>query len=167
MVIIIIGGVIGGIISSRSWLKDCGWDWFMIVTFICGCVPGAIVGGLLALALPANYKTDNWCDNLESIQDNNAISGKFFLGSGLINSRMGYVYYVKEDSNTYRMWQTDYDGATIRYSNEHPKICITYRHFDNSFWNYFAIDLPHNEIWKCIFYIPKGSIKQDFNLDAK
>ena len=34
---------------------------------------------------------------LYALQDNNEISGSFFLGSGRIDEEMYYVYIVKED----------------------------------------------------------------------
>ena len=91
-----------------------------------------------------------------------------FLGSGMINGTMRYVYYQKNQDETYKMWQTEYYRASIRYTNNTPKIVIIDKRESKSLWNKFALDPLNNESYQnYIFEVPKGSIEKDYNLDAQ
>jgi len=101
------------------------------------------------------------------LQDNNSVSGSFFLGSGYINGEMKYVFYYETDGG-YKMKQIDYDKALIKYTNETPKV-ETYREVQtDAFINKFSVYMSgcgcNN---KNIIYVPKGTIKQNYNLDAQ
>jgi hypothetical protein len=146
--------------------KDEWMGWLSILISVMKGLTGVLVGFVIAVILPKSYRVDNWSEELASLQDNQTISGQFFLGSGQINGTMKYVYYQKEDSNTFRMWQADYEDAKIRYVTGTPKVQITLRHPDNSLINKFAIDINTSQVFY-VFEVPKGSIKNEITLDAQ
>ncbi len=121
----------------------------------------------IALAIPS--KTETVIDTylLETLQDNNSVSGSFFLGSGYINGEMKYVFYYETDGG-YRMKQLKYYNVLIKYTSETPKV-ETYRKVQtDAFINKFSVymgDCGCNN--KNIIYVPKGTIKQNYNLDAQ
>lgn len=129
-------------------------------------IPGILIGLIIALVLPERRVTDKYSLNLVSLQDHNTISGSFFLGSGQINGRMRYVLYYETDSNTYKMFQVDYDDALIKYTDGQPKMNVSYTHSCQCLWNKFSISITPDE-YSYIFEIPKGSIKNNFTLDAQ
>tara|TARA_R110000744_G_scaffold378044_1_gene493705 strand:+ start:547 stop:1062 length:516 start_codon:yes stop_codon:yes gene_type:complete len=126
------------------------------------------IGLIIAIALPVKYEESSWDEEIVSLKDNTSISGNFFLGSGMINGTMRYVYYQKNQDETYKMWQTEYYRASIRYTNNTPKIVIIDKRESKSLWNKFALDPLNNESYQnYIFEVPKGSIEKDYNLDAQ
>lgn len=167
MYTVILFAVIGIVFVWYNEIRD-GLDffWDTVGYSILAGILGAFIGLVVAAILPQSYKTDKWSENLYTLQDNPSISGSFFLGSGQIGGVMKYVFYVNRNE-TYEMWTVDYYNASIKYSTT-PKANITSTHPSKSLWNKFAIGFFDNkEKWTCVFEVPKGSIKNNFELDAK
>ena len=169
MVFIIILLFIGGISGAKAWLEDEGiYGFFSLLGFlfytIVGACFGILVGLGIAMLLPAKLETKVYTQNLECLQDNNSVNGGFFLGTGSIEGKMKYVYYYKDADSLYHLKQIDYANASIKYSDEIPKIETYKEEPTKDFINYFAWDYTED---KYIIYIPKGSIKQNFTLDAQ
>jgi len=144
-------------------------DFFFEDTFLHLAVSiflGFFIGGAIALALPVKTETGKETYNLECIQDNNNVNGGFFLGCGTINGEMKYTFYYKKD-DYFKLLQLSYNKVKVKYSEETPKVEYYYTiESKDAFINNFALD------WyiggkEYIIYIPKGSIKQDYNLDAQ
>lgn len=113
-----------------------------------------------------NYKYQY--TEIVNLQDNSSVNGSFFLGSGSINEESYYVYYYKTDDGFYKLGKTKTDNAKIKITNETPRKvkkikCITP---GNLFEKYFII-LPTSLTHSVHFEIPPGSIKENYNLDAK
>ena len=100
------------------------------------------------------------------LQDNSSVSGKFFLGSGNVNGSMKYTFYYNYN-NGYKLCQLNTDKTTINYSDsaaimvQHTNTMVNPK---KAFVNYFAIDL---EDYTYDIYVPKGTIKTNYNLDAQ
>lgn len=137
-----------------------GYIWYIILGGIIGC----FLGFFIAVCLPTDYEYKNTTYNLESLQDNNTTKGSFFLGCGSIDGKMKYVFYY-ENGGFYRMEQLDYELVSIKYSNGKPKYNIVQKVPTKAMINRFGIDLNmYSKTY--IFEIPKGSIKNNYNLDA-
>ena len=168
MITIIICGIIGLIIALVS-IFD-GFDSIddFIVYFFFGII-GASIGGLIGLAiafaLPAKTEIVKTTYNLEALQDNNSVKGSFFLGSGHIDGKMKYVFYYEKDG-FYELEQVDYNEVKIKYSDEKPKAeRFNRKNVKDAFINNFAIDCNCEQ--KYIIYVPKGTIKPNYTLDAQ
>lgn len=122
-------------------------------------VPVALI---LAFALPADLKKVKRISELEAINDGQSINGSFFLGSGHIEGRMQYAYYVK-NGDFYRLWSVDASDAFVRYTNGKPTRTIVKEEYTDAFINYFALDETSTYY---IFDVPKGSIQSNYSLDA-
>ena len=169
MVFIILLMIVGGISGFKTFVEEEGIEgFFSFLAFLfygfVGAVLGFLLGLLIAWALPAKLETKVYTQNLECLQDNNSVNGGFFLGTGSVEGKMKYVYYYKDADSLYHMKQIDYANASIKYSDETPKIETYKEEATKDFINYFAWDYTED---KYIIYIPKGSIKQNFNLDAQ
>ena len=168
MITIIIFGIIGLIIAIVS-IFD-GFDYIEdIITYFFTGILGAIFGGLIGLvianALPAKTEIVKTTYNLEALQDNNSVTGSFFLGSGQIEGKMKYVFYYERDG-FYKLEQADYEEVKVKYSNEKPKAeRFNRKNVKDAFINNFAIDC--NCYQEYIIYVPKGTIKQNYSLDAQ
>ena len=75
-----------------------------------------------------------------------------------------------------KLKQLDYENVGIKYYDGQPKIEVykqvpvnpqkgDFTTRQNAYINWFAIDIFTTT--KTIIFVPKGSIKQNFNLDAK
>ena len=126
---------------------------------------GAMLGAFIAFALPAKTEIVKTTYNLEALQDNNSIKGSFFLGSGQIDGKMKYVFYYEKDGY-YKLEQADYNKVKVKYSDEKPKAELFNRkNVKDAFINNFAIDFNYYQEY--IIYVPKGTIKQNYSLDAQ
>lgn len=166
MITIIIFGVIGLIIVMI--LVSDGFkyfDFFFPFSVVFGAFIGAFIGGIIAYILPAKTEIVKATYRLEALQDNNSINGSFFLGSGQIGGRMKYVFYYEKDGY-YELEQVDYNKAKVKYSDEKPKVeRLTRENVRGAFINNFAIDFNCYEEY--IIYVPKGTINNNYSLDAQ
>ena len=136
-----------------------------ILTSISAIIIGGIIGTALAFVLPAKTEIVKTTYNLEALQDNNSVKGSFFLGSGQIEGKMKYVFYYERDG-FYKLEQADYSKVKVKYSNEKPKAeRFNRKNVKDAFINNFAIDC--NCYQEYIIYVPKGTIKQNYSLDAQ
>jgi len=136
-----------------------------IVMGIAGIFIGAAIGfffGAIYSTAPQNLTTYVKTVNIVNIQDGKSVDANFFLGIGTINSKLKYTYYYKI-GNQYKLNQVGIKNAYIEYTDSVPRLDIYY-HKCNSNW---AITLNKPIPYRYIFYIPKKSIKTDYNLDAK
>jgi hypothetical protein len=126
---------------------------------------GGIIGTAIAFALPAKTEIVKTTYNLEALQDNNSVKGSFFLGSGQIDGKMKYVFYYENDGY-YKLEQADYKEVKVKHSDEKPKAeRFNRKNVKDAFINNFAIDC--NCYQEYIIYVPKGTIKQNYTLDAQ
>ena len=136
-----------------------------ILVSILAILIGGIIGTSVAFALPAKTEIVKTNYNLEALQDNNSVKGSFFLGSGQIDGKMKYVFYY-ENEGYYKLEQADYSEVKVKYSDEKPKAeRFNRKNVKDAFMNNFAIDC--NCYQEYIIYVPKGTIKQNYSLDAQ
>lgn len=166
----VIGAVIGVIVSYKRFdcIEEISSYLLSVVLGVLGALTGGFVGFLIALYIPSKTETIIDTYYLEALQDNNnSETSSLFLGSGYINGEMKYVFYYETDGG-YKMKQLSYDNALIKYTNETPKV-ETYREeqtdaFINKFSVYMGSCGCNN---KNIIYVPKGTIKNNYNLDVQ
>jgi len=166
MILILIGMVVGITISIYQTYNGLLND---LSDYIMSSFIGILLGGALALIvaiiLPMDTYDKHYSLNIETLQDNNSVSGNFFLGCGQIEGKMKYVFYY-EENGLYRMMQLDYNLVQIKYSDGKPKVNVTENYPSGAFINKLAIDLDafHKTY---IIEVPKGTIKNNYNLDAQ
>lgn len=164
MLTIIIFGIIGLITSIIKYKSKDRAGQYMI--WFIGFWVGGLLGYLVAWALPMETYDKEYSYNIETLQDNSSINGSFFLGSGYFEGTMKYVFYY-EENGYYKMKQLNHDRVSIKYTNDKPRFIIIEKTPTNSYINYFAIDEPTKTDVMYIIEVPKGTIKNDYNLDAK
>lgn len=161
IIIFIVIGIIVGICMG----VDEGDFGLGIIFSLLFAILGGSLGYLVAINLPCKMETVKITLQLESLQDNGSVEGSFYLGSGQIDGTMKYVFYYK-DGEYYKLWQADYKYSSIKYSDEKPKAEVfIQKEVKGAFINNFAIDFVEEPTY--IIYVPKGSIKQGFILDAQ
>lgn len=144
--------------------RDSGVLEYILCLFV-GFAMGLMIALPIAISLPMTTYEEPHVIKIENLQDNNSVKGNFFLGCGQINGTMKYVCYY-EENGYYQMLQIDYDKAKIKYCDSIPKITILEIKATKDKINLFAIDLDLGEK-TYIIEVPKGTIKNNYNLDAQ
>lgn len=166
MILILIAMILGSINHLYSVFRD---RYSYLIDYIAALFFGSILWGVaglcIALILPMDTYEKKYSLNIEALQDNNNTSGYSYLGSGTIKSKMVYVFY-HEENGLRRMEQIDCDSARIKYSDGIPKVNVTVIAASDSIINYFALDWNLGEK-TYIIEVPRGTIKNNFNLDAQ
>ena len=140
---------------------------------ILGAIFGAIVGFLVALFIGMFVYTDTkWevtqTTQLINIGDNLGVEGRFFLGSGSIDSEPVYLWYEKSGSNSFVRKTADAEGSTIHYTDKRPYYTITKeKSAEKGFVHPWGMNTNGAYGVKYDFYVPKGSIAQEYVLDNK
>lgn len=135
------------------------------VNVLLGICIGYVIGFILSFCLEPDVERVSKTYQLENMQDNRNIEGRFFLGCGTINQKMYYAFYYNSGEFIQYM-QIPHDEAKIAYTDGTPRLeVITYKTVENSTINLFTI--RQNCKKEQILHIPRGSIKQNFNLNAE
>ena len=157
----IIGLIIGIVLSSDMELDDIFKSCFITVVLF------VFIGLMVGLFLDAETEKVSSYKKLEALQDGNNVNGTFFLGSGNINGSMRYVFYY-EENGLFKMGQLHYNNVSINYVDGDPMLeTIKEIEKKESFKNNFAIDNEYSFSKEHIIHVPKGTIKQNYNLDAQ
>lgn len=165
MITVIICAIIGMAWFLITELREWGFEGFLtIITTLLSGIVGFAVGLLISFALPADLSTEKYSLNIEALQDGNGTNGRFFLGSGHIKDEMHYVFYY-EVNGLYRMAQVKSCNVSIKYSEGKPKANVTKIIKTDSWINWFASDSDVGEE-TYIIEVPKGTIRNNYNLDA-
>jgi hypothetical protein len=172
MVTIILFMVFGLIFSFYTLWKDnyFGFNFVDVVlnsleSILCVIVAGLVgIGVAFTLPMKTTPKMDTY--KIVCLQDNNSTTGRFFLGTGQIEGKMKYVFYYEENGG-FKMKQTGYENTTVKYSDV-TKVERYREEPVESFINYFAIDDCYSESnMNFIIYVPQGTIKNNYSLDAQ
>ena len=160
LAICLIAGIVIALVKEWYWIDGIG---DFIMESILGGLIGGLIGVILMLALPMKTEINTYTYKIETFQDNNSVSGSFFLGSGSIDGKMKYVFYY-EVNGGFKMAQIDYDDAIIKYSDNVKAIRYKEEPTD-AFINWFAVDIYMSDTYE--IFVPKGTIKSNYNLDAQ
>lgn len=166
MILIIICAVVGILIAINEAYKEWGFDFMMIfLNSLLGFILGSVFGLFVSVMLPMNTYNKHYSVTIETLQDNSSVNGQFFLGCGQINGDMKYVLYF-EEKGLYQMMQIKYNLVQIKYSKRTPRLNVTEIYPTDSWVNNFALDFDiHEKTY--IIEVPKGTIKNNYNLDAQ
>ena len=168
MIFVIIGALIGiGIIlfiSYGSWKAD----WYLVILMsmlfgLLGVFAGGAVSALLVAPFVGSPPPEIQKYSLNAIQDGKGPSGRFFLGSGIVNEEASFTYYKQTAEDTYVLDTVPASDTTIveTTSSIDPYVEVQQTP-DVSFWT-----LEWDTYPDYVFYVPEGSVQQSYVLDAK
>lgn len=136
---------------------------FAIIAIIVMIIPMAILGGILNASSPTEKYTYSET-HMVVLKDNIETNGKFFLGSGRVDSEMQYYYMV----NTNKGMQVRSVSAESSYlveSNDiQPMIVENRDRFKNKKLQLWFPARNNSEI---IIYVPKGSVDYSYRVDLE
>lgn len=76
-----------------------------------------------------------------------------------------YYYYMQQIGNTYHPEKASQSKSVIRYTSDSPVVKVYKKEIPNKFIEFLTFGESHE--YKYEFYLPKGSIEEDFNVDLK
>jgi hypothetical protein len=141
--------------------------------FLTGFFGGMVAGILCALIVSFVFFTPietpySYNEEIVCIQDNSGLSGDFFLGSGTIDQKQYYAYYVKEKNGAKYLKKIEADGVPIFEDADSifaylKNNCIETK-YPKSNW---CVASDSWDIKSREFHLPKGAIIRNIILDAK
>lgn len=132
------------------------------IGFLVAFCGSMIVGCVMSTDANTEYMLEN-SQALVALKDNNTISGRFFLGSGSINSTQ-YYYYAAENERGIKVDKVATSKCYIQYANSDYRIEWYEPVFKDKWRNWFAVQMKDQY---CIVYIPDGSITEEFSVDLE
>ena len=163
IIICAIIGIVFGLREANAFAIDF-WDYFWAL-FI-SALAGAVFGCMVAVIVPTKTETKVDVYSIEALQDTEVGSGTFFLGFGQVGDKMKYSFYYETEGG-YRLRQVDSDSTLIKSTYVLPRVEEYSRvPAKNHFWNRFSLYLRCAHENSFVIYVPEGSIKQNYNLDA-
>lgn len=164
-------GIIITIAVVIYWIKEDimfdGWEviaWGFLVLIIAVFGSGLLTIISSEIAEATADKTYSVAEDVEiyALQDNMYTDGSFFLGSGHINDELKY-FYVKQTEFGYAVSNVDADNTYIQYTTDRCHLERYTYTFDNWFVSLIAVPLTD----RYVFYIPEGSIINNYSVDLK
>ena len=145
-----------------SWGEIFGFGFIaFIVAMLCAFLLTTLSGAIADECAAKTYSVAEDVD-IYALQDNITNGGSFFLGSGHVDNELKY-FYVTETELGYTINSIDADDVYIKYTTDR---CHVEKHtytFDN--WFVRCIAIPMTE--RYVFYIPEGSVINNYAVDLK
>lgn len=165
MLTILISVVLGVILFV--FLVKTNWDGMVSA---CACALVVTVGFGVASIIGSNKPTREVIDSstpLHSLNDTSALSGSLFLGSGYIDEKESYSYYLVMPDGTFKPDHVEKYGDYPVYVKEdedgaqNPRLEVIYDTFvdESDFW--WGIHLINT---RYVFHIPPGSLVEGYTL---
>lgn len=122
---------------------------------------GLIVALIIGFFCPAEYiQSDTY--RIVSLSDKAGVSGDFFLGCGVIDSKLYYFFY-REDGQGYRLGKIEASKTTIVEKDRDIGVIYLYEDIPIGIYKYLALCSGQ----KYVIEVPKGSIIRSFKLNLE
>ena len=102
---------------------------------------------------------------LTVIRDKDGVEGHFFLGSGTIESKPYYFYYIKNHDGSVSPGKISYD-ANVRVYQEKREDAQFIRWASKSKWGWvWLVAAPPSDDWYAVdFHVPAGTVKSGYSM---
>lgn len=155
---------------GRKQTRKCGYDCYHD-HYSAGFFLAALVLGVSAVFANSYFYNagkvyEDRSAALVNLGDGMGVQGRFFLGSGSIESNPVYMYYIDNNGQYKLHYQYSYNSY-VTYTDSTPRIIWHGERSDSSFWLAIMNDWDPVSEEYIEFQVPKGSIKQNFNLDVQ
>jgi hypothetical protein len=134
-------------------------DWGLGILFsaLFGVI-GGLVGAGIAVPLSQDVEEHKVKYELQCLNDNQSIK---YLGRGRIDGSVKYAFYLKNPDGLFELKVVNHKDAKIRLVDGPPSVEVT------SFSTIIGWGIDANKPDQYIFNVPKGTIDNNFTLDAK
>lgn len=145
-----------------------GKVWLLIYSPILGLGLWMFLTACFSLCMrgfPDKKMVPSYAIGIAAMDDGFASEGSFSLGCGTVEGVSYYFYYQKLSNGGYKQNKIKAALATIFEDNTKvPRIQYYKNEFVDSAWSHWAIP---EECEKVSIFVPKGSVKQNYNFDLQ
>jgi hypothetical protein len=174
MIFTILVGVLGMIIFAYYFHRN-RFDLPIIFSLIIGIFISTLSLGVLAIIHEYNfpYEYVHYDHKIYALEDNNSLDGEFFLGCGSFNSDISYYYIMENDiddvGKVKKMYSESKDISYIKNTNSTPHVSLYFKKLThkNRFFRLYKPGKILDNYTYVVFYVPEGTIKNNFNIDLK
>ncbi|AKF30937.1 MULTISPECIES: hypothetical protein [Bacillus amyloliquefaciens group] len=143
----------------------------LILSVICGFVAAVvvlIVAGLIAVFFPFdNHAVLEEKVSVYSIKDNINVSGKFVLGSGIIDDTQ-YLYFVIEKEGFKSVHKVKAETSRVKEGNYKTPYVKKYRYeYTNKFVRFMFGESPPFKDSSYDFFLPEHTVTQEYKVDLE
>jgi hypothetical protein len=78
-----------------------------------------------------------------------------------------YYYFMVDNGDSYKSRRVDQNVSTIRYTDTNPELKVYKKESTNKFVYFFMPIKEYVNDYKYDFYVPEGTIKEEFNIDLE
>lgn len=103
----------------------------------------------------------HYSQDLVALQDSEVLITSRFSADSTI-----YYYFMVRNGDTYKSRQVKQNKSLIRYSKEKPQIKVYKKEARYKVLNWVLPNEYTND-YRYVFYVPKGTIEEDFNIDLQ
>jgi len=130
------------------------------------CVKGIIISALIFITLSTinmQYREYvKWNEHeVKALQDNET----FMISRYSSDSSLYYYYMVKNNDGSYESRKASQDYSSIKYTSETPKVIVYKKEAKSKIVQFFMPIREYVGDYKYVFYVPEGSIEENYNVD--
>ncbi len=102
---------------------------------------------------------------LTAIRDKDGVEGRFFLGTGTIESKPFYFYYAKNDDGSVSPGKISYDNNVRVYQEKRDDAEFVRWASKSEFDWVWLIAVPPSDDWYAVdFHVPAGTVKSGYSM---
>ena len=133
-----------------------------------GALIGLIVYGIVGLFIGCTLPTVEHVNsqNIVALNDSSKIEGAKYLFSGYVDEDLVYRYIVETDKGRHIEECKSDDGYLKEGDSDSPYIEIHTYKFKHDWYYWFAINVESAENYS-IFYVPSGTVTNEYNVDLQ
>jgi hypothetical protein len=134
------------------------WSWF---AGLGGVLLGSLIAFMIADANPDTQALEYEDTQIVALQDGSGVEGGGFLTLNTIGTKHEYIYYVRNDDGSFEQKQMDTASVKVFEEAVEQPYLREVRGKSKDLWH---VDVGRIG-WE--FHVPKGSVVQNYTLDAK
>lgn len=164
-----------GILLAIGWaIKqsiDYRFSWAYIAVIVLGTMLVTIVA-IIGIGLSNEFASTSaateirMCNEyqLQALNDNIGVGGRFYLGTGTFSDEPKYYAMIESDTG-YKMETYKINEVILIYTQTEPRIEQYELYFTNPWVRFFCGDTSVNDYYK--IYVPEGSILNTYQVDLE
>lgn len=123
-------------------------------------ISGIVFAIVVSVAEDYREYEHKYTHNLVALQD----SETMIVSRNAGYSQM-YYYYMISEGGSYKSKQSDQAESTLRYTDEQPRVEVYKKESNNKFIYFLMPVKTYARDYRYDFYIPEGTIKEEFEVD--
>ena len=123
-----------------------------------------LIGGIIGVFLPVEVQVTE--QKLYALNDGSNTEGSYFLMSGHVDEEPVYKYIVETEKG-FHMETINIENVYINETNGQPIMKTYRRKFKDDIYWWIALPIYLDTFDYVKFYIPKGSVINEYNIDLQ